>query len=46
MYFHRRWDGTDENNNEVANGVYFAMIRAKFQDKVKEEILKVAKLVK
>jgi hypothetical protein len=38
------WDGTDEDGNDVANGVYFAMIRAKFEDKVKEEILKVAKL--
>ena len=38
------WDGTDEDGYEVANGVYFALIRAKFEDKVKEEILKVAKL--
>lgn len=39
------WDGTDESGVSVANGVYFALIRAKFQDdSEKEEILKVAKL--
>ncbi len=38
------WDGTDDEGNEVANGVYFALIRAKYQGEVKEEILKVAKL--
>ena len=38
------WDGTDDEGNEVANGVYFALIRAKYQGKVKETILKVAKL--
>jgi len=38
------WDGTDEDGNPVANGVYFALFRAKLEDKVKEEILKVAKL--
>lgn len=38
------WDGTDEDGNEVANGVYFALIRAKFEGKEKEKILKVAKL--
>ncbi len=38
------WDGTDEEGNEVANGVYFALIRAKYQGEVKETILKVAKL--
>lgn len=38
------WDGTDDDGIEVANGVYFALVRAKYQDQVKEEILKVAKL--
>lgn len=38
------WDGTDEGGTKVANGVYFALIRAKYQDETKEEILKVAKL--
>ncbi len=38
------WDGLDEDGNEVANGVYFALVRAKLDDQVKEEILKVAKL--
>jgi len=38
------WDGTDDNGDQVANGVYFALIRAKYDDKEKSEILKVAKL--
>lgn len=38
------WDGTDEDGNPVANGVYFALFRVKLEDKVKEEIIKVAKL--
>ncbi len=38
------WDGKDEQGNEVANGVYFALIRGKYQDQVKEKIIKVAKL--
>ncbi len=38
------WDGLDENGVEVANGVYFALIRARYQDQVKEQIIKVAKL--
>lgn len=38
------WDGTDTDGNRVANGVYFAVVRAKYQDEVREEILKVAKL--
>ncbi|RMG66576.1 MAG: hypothetical protein D6715_06590 [Calditrichaeota bacterium] len=38
------WDGLDENGVEVANGVYFALIRARFRDQVKEQIIKVAKL--
>ncbi len=38
------WDGKDEDGNEVANGVYFALLRAKYKGEVKETILKVAKL--
>lgn len=38
------WDGTDRNGVKVANGVYFAFIRAKLGDETREEILKVAKL--
>jgi len=38
------WDGTDSGGFSVANGVYFALIRAKYQDQVQEQILKVAKL--
>ncbi|MFQ5582816.1 MAG: T9SS type A sorting domain-containing protein, partial [Calditrichia bacterium] len=43
-YNELQWDGTDQNGVRVANGVYFALIYAKYQDKVKQEILKVAKL--
>ena len=38
------WDGRDESGNQVANGVYFAMVKARFEDKEKQQILKVAKL--
>lgn len=38
------WDGRDENGNAVANGVYFAKIRAIKGDQVLEETLKVAKI--
>jgi len=38
------WDGTDREGVKVANGVYFAFIRAKLGDETREEILKVAKL--
>ena len=38
------WDGKDEDGNEVANGVYFALLRAKYKGEIKETILKVAKL--
>ncbi len=38
------WDGTDEDGQEVANGVYFAVVRATYQEKTIEKILKVAKL--
>ena len=38
------WDGTDDDGVQVANGVYFALIRSKLNDETREEILKVAKL--
>jgi hypothetical protein len=38
------WDGTDEDGNPVANGVYFALVRAKYQEEEREKILKVAKI--
>ena len=38
------WDGTDKDGQEVANGVYFAVVRATYQEKTIEKILKVAKL--
>ena len=39
-----RWDGTDEKGYEVANGVYFAVIRGSYEGETIEKILKVAKL--
>lgn len=38
------WDGRDKNGNEVANGVYFAVVRAEYDGQTIEETLKVAKL--
>ncbi|MBN2366716.1 MAG: hypothetical protein EH225_12430, partial [Calditrichaeota bacterium] len=38
------WNGLDDYGNEVANGVYFALVRARFEEKEKQQILKVAKL--
>ena len=38
------WDGRDEDGNEVANGVYFVVIRGKYNDEIREETLRVAKL--
>jgi hypothetical protein len=38
------WDGKDEEGNVVANGVYFAKLRAVKGDQVLEETLKVAKI--
>ena len=38
------WDGTDKDGNEVANGVYFAVVKASYEGETIEKILKVAKL--
>ncbi|HQU72166.1 MAG TPA: hypothetical protein PLG66_07715, partial [Calditrichia bacterium] len=38
------WDGRDRRGNEVANGVYFAILRARYEDQVIERTIKVAKL--
>ncbi|KPL06807.1 hypothetical protein AMJ86_07145, partial [bacterium SM23_57] len=38
------WDGQDDDGNPVANGVYFARIRAVKVDQVIEETLKLAKI--
>ncbi|MCB0284238.1 MAG: hypothetical protein KDF60_16745 [Calditrichaeota bacterium] len=31
-YHELEWDGSDDNGNQVANGVYFVVIKAKFKD--------------
>ncbi len=38
------WDGTDDDGNQVANGVYFAIIKAKYKGKVIKKTLKMARL--
>jgi len=38
------WDGRDERGNEVANGVYFARLRAKQGKQQVEKIVKLAKV--
>jgi|GEM_PF-1007961 len=38
------WDGTDDDMNEVAYGVYFAIIRATYEGETIEKRLKVAKV--
>ena len=38
------WDGTDKDGIEVANGVYFALLRGSYDGETLEKILKVVKL--
>ncbi|NOX89529.1 MAG: T9SS type A sorting domain-containing protein [Calditrichaeota bacterium] len=38
------WDGTDDDGNSVANGVYFAVIKGKYKGKTVKRILKIARL--
>ncbi|HHJ53496.1 MAG TPA: T9SS type A sorting domain-containing protein, partial [Caldithrix abyssi] len=38
------WDGTDDDGNQVGNGVYFAVIRGKYKGKTVEHVLKIARL--
>jgi hypothetical protein len=38
------WDGTDEDGNLVANGVYFAVIKAVYKGETIKKTLKLAKL--
>ncbi len=43
-YHEVKWDGRDKDLNLVANGVYFAVIAAKFKGTTMEQTLKLAKL--
>jgi hypothetical protein len=43
-YHEIEWDGLDEDRNLVANGVYFAVVIAKYKGKTVEHTLKLAKL--
>lgn len=43
-YYEVYWDGRDDDGNLVANGVYFAIIKAKHEGKDIEHRLKLAKL--
>jgi hypothetical protein len=38
------WDGRDEQGDEVANGVYFAKIKAKRNNQTVEDVVKLAKV--
>ncbi len=38
------WDGTDDDGNPVANGVYFAIIKGKYKNKTVKRMLKIARL--
>ncbi len=38
------WDGTDRDGDQVANGVYFAIVRATYEGETIEKTLKVARL--
>lgn len=40
------WDGRDQEGDEVANGVYFAKIKAKREDQTIEKTVKIAKVRK
>ncbi|MBD3224937.1 MAG: hypothetical protein GF313_09415, partial [Caldithrix sp.] len=44
FYHELIWDGTDDEGVEVANGVYFAIIKGKYKNKTVKKTLKVAKL--
>ena len=43
-YHEIEWDGLDNDRNLVANGVYFAVVSAKYKGKTVEHTLKLAKL--
>ena len=43
-YHEVEWDGRDRDLNLVANGVYFAVIAAKYKGETTEQTLKLAKL--
>ena len=43
-YHEIEWDGRDQDGKLVANGVYFALIKATREDKTYEETMKIAKL--
>ncbi len=38
------WDGTDDGGNQVANGVYFAVVKGKYKGKTVKHTLKIARL--
>lgn len=38
------WDGTDDDGNPVANGVYFAIFKGRYKNKTVKRMLKIARL--
>ncbi len=45
-YHELEWDGSDDNGNDVANGVYFALIKAEFEDQFTGKKYNVTKKLK
>lgn len=45
-YHELEWDGSDDNGNDVANGVYFALIKAEFEDQFTGKKFNVTKKLK
>jgi hypothetical protein len=45
-YHELEWDGTDDDGNQVANGVYFVLIKAKFNDTFEDKTYSFTKKLK
>ncbi len=45
-YHELEWDGSDDDGNDVANGVYFALIKAEFEDQFTGKKFNVTKKLK
>jgi len=45
-YHEMEWDGSDDDGNDVANGVYFALVKAEFKDQFTGKKFNVTKKLK
>jgi flagellar hook assembly protein FlgD len=43
-YHEIMWDGKDDDGNIIANGVYFAVIKAEYEGETIKKTMKIAKL--